>query len=133
MTKIISSFAALILLVAVGQSAEVKVSSPDQKAVITVTDSGGLSYKVSLDGREVVSQSRFGIVADGVDLGASVTLGKSSSRKMRESYAMFGGHSRADPATSVWSWAPPWSLFFPSWPRGSPGFSWVERHAAPRG
>ena len=96
MTKIISSFAALILLVAVGQSAEVKVSSPDQKAVITVTDSGGLSYKVSLDGREVVSQSRFGIVADGVDLGASVTLGKSSSRKMRESYAMFGGHSRAE-------------------------------------
>ena len=58
------------------QSAEVKVSSPDGKAVITVTDAGGLSYAVFLDGREVVGKSRFGIVADGVDLGADVTAGQ---------------------------------------------------------
>ena len=96
MTKIIPSFAALILLVAVGQSAEVKVNSPDGKVAVAVTGNGGLSYIVSFDGREVVSQSRFGIVADGLDLGASVTLGKSSSRKIHESYAMFGGHSRAE-------------------------------------
>jgi len=96
MTRTIPSFAALILLVVVGQSAEVKVSSPDQKAVITVTDNGGLNYRVFFDGREVVSQSRFGIMADGVDLGASVTLGRSSSRKIHESYAMFGGHSHAE-------------------------------------
>jgi alpha-glucosidase len=96
MKNFIPSFAALILSVAAVQSAEVKVNSPDGKAVITVTDNGGLSYTVFFDGREAVSQSRFGIVADGVDLGASVTLGKTSSRKIHESYAMFGGHSRAE-------------------------------------
>jgi len=96
MTRHIPSLAALLLLVAVGQSAEVKVNSPDHKVVVTVTDQVGLSYTVSFDGREVVNQSRFGIVADGVDLGAGATLGKSSSRKIHESYAMFGGHSRAE-------------------------------------
>ena len=78
------------------QSAEVKVSSPDGKAVITVTDDGGLSYAVTFDGREVVDKSRFGIIADNVDLGADVKLGKTSSLKINESYAMFGGHSEAN-------------------------------------
>ncbi len=83
-------------LCATVRAAEIKVSSPDGKAVITVTDAGGLSYAVTFDGREVVAKSRFGIIADGVDLGASVTLGKSSSRKIHESYSMFGGHSKAN-------------------------------------
>ena len=65
------------------QAAEIKVSSPDGKAVITVTDAGGLSYAVTFDGREVVAKSRFGIVADDVDLGADVKLGKTSSRKIQ--------------------------------------------------
>ncbi len=77
------------------QAAEIKVSSPDGKAVIAVTDAGGLSYSVIFDGREVVAKSRFGIVADDVDLGADVKLGKTSSRTIRESYAMFGGHAEA--------------------------------------
>ena len=84
------------VLCAAAQAAEIKVSSPDGKAVITVTDAGGLSYSVTFDGREVVAKSRFGIVADDVDLGADVKLGKASSRKIRESYSMFGGHSQAD-------------------------------------
>ena len=96
MTKTFSSLVALILSVAAVQSTEVKVNSPDRKVVVTVTDHGGLSYTVSLDGREVVGQSRFGIITDGVDLGANVTLGKASTRKIRESYAMFGGHARAE-------------------------------------
>ena len=77
------------------QAAEVKVSSPDGKAVITVTDAGGLNYAVAFNGREVVAKSRFGIVADEVDLGADVKLGRTSSHKIRESYSMFGGHSQA--------------------------------------
>ncbi|HWH77621.1 MAG TPA: glycoside hydrolase family 97 N-terminal domain-containing protein, partial [Candidatus Binatus sp.] len=77
-------------------AAEVKVSSPDDKVRVTVTDAGGLSYSVFLDGREVVGKSRFGVVADGVDLGADARLGKSSSRRIRESYPMFGGHSRGE-------------------------------------
>jgi len=85
----------LLLLCATVQAAEVKVSSPDGKVVIAVTDAGGLGYSVFFDGREVVSQSRFGIISDGVDLGANVTLKKSSSRTIRESYSMFGGHSQA--------------------------------------
>jgi alpha-glucosidase len=95
MTAIILIIATLTWFCAAAQAAEVKVSSPDGKAVIVVTDAGGLSYSVFFDGREVVAKSHFGIVADGVDLGADVKLGKSSSRKIRESYSMFGGHSEA--------------------------------------
>jgi alpha-glucosidase len=89
------SIASLVLLCAAAHAAEIKVSSPDGKAVITVTDAGGLSYSVFFDGREVVSKSRFGIIADGVDLGADVALKKSSSRRIHEKYSMFGGHSEA--------------------------------------
>ena len=96
MKSIVSTLALMLSFGAAVQSAEVKVSSPDGKAVITVTDAGGLSYAVTFDGREVVAKSRFGIVADDVDLGADVKLGKTSSRKIRESYAMFGGHSQAE-------------------------------------
>ena len=86
---------ALVLFCATVQGAKVRVKSPDGKAVIVVTDAGGLSYTVLFDGREVVDKSRFGIVADGVDLGADVALKKSSSRRIRESYPMYGGHARA--------------------------------------
>lgn len=96
MKTIIPLLAAFGFFAASAQSAEIVVKSPDGKVAITVTDAGELSYSVSLDGREVVRHSRFGIISDGVDLGANVTLGKSSSRKIHESYAMFGGHSRAE-------------------------------------
>ncbi len=78
------------------QSAEVVVKSPDRNVVVTVTDDGGLNYSVAFEGRTVVEKSRFGIVADGVDLGMNATLGKTSSHKIHETYAMFGGHSRAE-------------------------------------
>ena len=87
--------AAVAFAVSFAKAAEIPVKSPDGKMVVTVTDDGGLSYSVVLDGRQVVSQSRFGIVADGVDLGADAKLGKVSSRKINESYSMFGGHSEA--------------------------------------
>ena len=93
--KLAPSPAVLIISAAVVQSAEITVKSPDGKAVITVTDAGGLSYSVFLDGREVVNKSRFGIIADGIDLGTKVTLKKSSSRTIHESYPMLGGHARA--------------------------------------
>ena len=92
--KYLISVSAPLLFCAVTHAVEIKVSSPDGKAVVSLTDVGGLSYSVLFDGREVVSQSRFGIVADGVDLGADVKLGKTSSRKIRDSYSMFGGHSQ---------------------------------------
>ena len=78
-----------------GLSAAVSVKSPDGGVVVSVTDDGGLKYSVTLDGREAVSKSRFGIVADGVDLGADVRLGKAASRKISESYPMLGGHAKA--------------------------------------
>jgi alpha-glucosidase len=96
MKKLLLATALFSVLGAAVQAAEIKVSSPDGKAVITVTDAGGLSYAVALDGREVVAQSRLGIIADEVDLGAEVKLGKTSSRTIRESYAMFGGHAEAN-------------------------------------
>jgi alpha-glucosidase len=95
MTKTTLSSAVLVLLASVVQSAEVKVKSPDGKAVVTVTDAGGLGYSVLFDGHEVVAQSRFGVIADGIDLGADVKLGKATSHTIRESYSMFGGHAQA--------------------------------------
>ena len=76
MKKYILAFTIFGALCAAVQAAEIKVSSPDGKAVITVTDAGGLGYAVTFGGREVVAKSRFGIIADGVDLGADVKLGK---------------------------------------------------------
>ena len=65
------------------------------KSVITVTDSGGFCiFRVILDGHAVVNKSRFGIISDGVDLGAE-ELGKTSSRKINESYAILGAHAKA--------------------------------------
>ena len=95
MKKYVRPILALISLGAAAQAAEVRVKSPDGKAAIVVTDTGGLSCSVFFAGREVVSKSRFGLVADGVDLGVDIVLGKSFSRKIRESYSMLGGHSQA--------------------------------------
>lgn len=91
----ILSLSAILLLSAAVHAAQIKVNSPDGKAVVVLTDAGGLNYTVLFDGREVVSKSRFGIDADGVDLGTNVTLSKSSSRNIRETYSMLGGHSEA--------------------------------------
>jgi alpha-glucosidase len=96
MRRNLLAITAFISLCAHIPAAEVRIKSPDGKVIIAVTGAGGLSYSVSFDGREVVSKSRFGIVADGADLGADVKLGKSSSRRIRESYSMFGGHSQAE-------------------------------------
>ncbi|HWC59265.1 MAG TPA: glycoside hydrolase family 97 catalytic domain-containing protein [Verrucomicrobiae bacterium] len=89
-------FVTLASFVANSHSAEVVVRSPDRNVVITVTDDGGLSYSVVFEGRTVINKSRFGIIADGADLGRNATLGKFSSRKIHETYAMFGGHSQAE-------------------------------------
>jgi alpha-glucosidase len=95
MKKHILFCATFAFFVAKIQSAEVVLESPDRNVVVTVTDDGGLSYSVVFDGCKVVDKSRFGIVADGVDLGANATLGKHSSHQIHETYAMFGGHSQA--------------------------------------
>ena len=60
------------ILVTSVAATEIKVKSPDGRAVITVGNSGGLNYSMTFDGREIVGKSRFGIIADDVDLGAEV-------------------------------------------------------------
>ena len=96
MKRFTLSLSVLAVSIASLNSAEVRVKSPDGHVVVAVTDSGGLSYSVSFDGREAVGKSRFGIIADGVDLGTDAALGKPSSRRIRESYSLFGGHSRTE-------------------------------------
>lgn len=82
------------MLAITGAAAELQVKSPDRRVVVTVTDDGGLSYFVAFDGRRIVDKSRFGIVCDGTDLGEGAQLGKAVSRRIRESYRMFGSHSQ---------------------------------------
>ncbi len=84
------------LVVSAATSAELKIKSLDRKIVVIVTDEGGLSYSVVFDGRTVIDKSRLGIVTDGVDGCAKVTLGKSVSRRIRQTYPMLGGHTRAE-------------------------------------
>lgn len=62
---------------------------------VIVSDGAELRYRVLFDGFEIVAPSRFGIVADGVNLGAGVRLGKAAPRQIDETYPLLGGHARA--------------------------------------
>jgi len=96
MNKAVLAIAVVLSTCGAATAAEIKVASPDGKVAVVVADTGGLNYSVFFDGRAVVNKSRYGVIADGLDLGADVKLGKTVSRKWHESYPMVGGHSRAE-------------------------------------
>ncbi|MFG6476297.1 glycoside hydrolase family 97 N-terminal domain-containing protein [Microbacterium sp. P06] len=68
------------------------VTSPDGKTVATVsTDATGeLSYSVTQDGKTIVRDSALGLVVDGVDWGAAVTLGAAATSSTDETYPLIG-------------------------------------------
>jgi alpha-glucosidase len=65
-------------------------------ASILADESGRLSYELAARGAVVVERSPLGLVADGADLGAGVTLpGLVAARTVDESYACRGHHATA--------------------------------------
>jgi len=74
----------------------IAVVSPDKKvrADLSVTN-GALTYRVTVDGKQVLAPSKVGVQADDVDLGQDVTLGSPHVRKIDEQYRFFGAHATA--------------------------------------
>lgn len=95
MEKLVTTIIGIALLSATTVAADVVVKSPDKKLQVVISDGTGLRYQVKFDGRVVLDWSRFGIVADGVDLGENVKLGKPRSRTIKERYPVFGVHAWA--------------------------------------
>jgi len=74
----------------------VVVQSPDGHLKAELSAAGGsLRYRILLDGRPLLAQSRLGIRADGTELGEDVTLGAARVRPIHETYRFFGAHDVA--------------------------------------
>ena len=75
----------------------VSVSSPngDVRVEVQTDDSGSLIWSVERKGKPVISESPLGLTVDGQNLGESVTLGKSQTRTINETYPTYGNHSTA--------------------------------------
>ncbi len=72
------------------------VASPDGKVRAELsTDSGVLTYRVTLDKTQVISPSKLGIRSDDTELGQEVTIGKPKVRSINETYRLFGANSVA--------------------------------------
>ena len=71
-------------------------SSPDGRIRTELSAADGmLSYRVIVDGTQVLAPSKLGIESDDVELGQDVTLGLAKSRKVDEHYRFFGAHAEA--------------------------------------
>jgi len=94
---------ALLTLFALSSSAlasyaakPVTVSSPDKKITAELSvSSGSLTYRILVDGHQVLAPSRIGILSDGIELGEAATLGSTHTHSIREQYPFMGGHSVA--------------------------------------
>jgi len=85
----------LAALIPHARPTEIIIKSPDRKVQVILTDQDALQYRVTIDNREVVCWSRFGIISDGVDLGTNIVLGKPRIQTIKETYPMHGGHAWA--------------------------------------
>ena len=91
----------VILFAVIGLAAmaagSVTVSSPngDVRVEVQTDDSGSLIWSVERKGKPVISESPLGLTVDGRQVGESVTLGKSQTRTINETYPTYGNHSTA--------------------------------------
>lgn len=75
----------------------ITVKSPDGKIRVDInrgTDSK-LYYKIEANGKEIITPSRLGIVSDNFDLGSDFRFGPSESKRINETYPVFGIHNKA--------------------------------------
>jgi alpha-glucosidase len=70
-----SLLAATVLLASFASAAEQRVSSPDGKLALIVSDDAGLRYRVELDGKPLLADSVLGLAfADGTTLGPAAKI-----------------------------------------------------------
>src|SRR3954469_14822579 len=66
---------ATALLASLASAAEQRVSSPDGKLTLVVSDDAGLRYRVELDGKRLLADSVLGLAfADGTILGPAAKI-----------------------------------------------------------
>ena len=69
------SIAVVLTVAAAAMSAEHRVTSPDGRLVLAVSDAGGLHYRVAVDGQPLLTPSRLGLeFAGGIALGPSAVV-----------------------------------------------------------
>ena len=69
------ALASAIFTVAQANSAEQRLTSPDSKLAIIVSDTDGLHYRVEVDGKPVVADSQLGLeFQDGTKLGTAAVI-----------------------------------------------------------
>jgi len=75
----------------------INVNSPNGKTCVElkIDSDSKLYYQISVDGSKIIFWSRFGIVADGTDLGASIRFGIPTKHAINETYPVFGVHANA--------------------------------------
>ena len=80
----------------VGRAAEARLTSPDGKLAVVVTDTNGLRYRVEVDGNPVVTESRLGLeFLDGTRFGPAAIV-----TKTRKITAMIRGRTTLASAVS---------------------------------
>ncbi len=84
-------------LVSCALAQEVPVNSPSSrvKALITPSATGGLTYRVTVNGQSAIESSALGITVDGQNLGQNAVLGTPTTRDFKESYPVVGVHTTA--------------------------------------
>ncbi len=75
----------------------INVKSPNGKTCVElkIDNDAKLYYQISVDGSKIISWSRFGIVADGADLGSNIRFGVTETHIINETYSVFGVHANA--------------------------------------
>lgn len=82
----------------VASAAEQRVSSPDGTISMIVSDTGGLHYRVEVDGKSLVQDSPLGLIfQDGVALGTSALIRKANVTKTNSAWEDRFGNRRTVP------------------------------------
>lgn len=88
--------AACVAPLSAAKAKSVTVASPDGKVQAVLSDDGGeLRYRVTVDGRPVLSPSPLGMRVDGVEVGQGVTIGAVRRETKNTRYRFFGGKAQA--------------------------------------
>ena len=88
MKKTIIMLTAAMAFVA-ASAKDVKITSPDGKLVVLVTDNGGkASYSVTLDGRQMVTSSALGLKTNIGDFSKGLTIVETKQKQVEKDYKM---------------------------------------------
>lgn len=88
MKKTIIMLTAAMAFVA-ASAKDVKITSPDGKLVVLVTDNGGkASYSVTLDGRQMVTSSALGLKTNIGDFSKGLTIVETKQKQVEKEYKM---------------------------------------------